>query len=261
MITSVSNGKIRQVAQWQAKAKERRAAGVFLAEGFKLFAEAPAGWIREVYVSREALKRAETDEALRRKLAETGYETVSGQVFQRISDTKTPQGILCVVNRPLYRIEQVTKGPAPLIAVLENIQDPGNLGAILRTGEGAGVTGVILAGDTADIFSPKAVRATMGSVFRVPFVLAEHLPGALVRLKETGITVYAAHLSGRDYDDGISFRQGTAFVIGNEGNGLSRETAAAADALIRIPMEGKVESLNAAAAAAVLLYEARRQRR
>ena len=261
MITSVSNGKIRQVAQWQAKAKERREAGVFLAEGFKLFQEAPLSWIREVYLSEEAKERARGEKALWDKLNAAGYETVSPQVFQKISDTKTPQGVLCVVERPVYALEQMLEREAPLFAVLESIQDPGNLGTILRTGEGAGVTGIILGGDTVDPFSPKVIRATMGSIFRVPFVPVEDLQAALGQLKANKVTVYGAHLSGQEEYDQASYRQGTAFLIGNEGRGLSRETAGQADKLIRIPMEGQVESLNAAVSAALLLYEAHRQRK
>lgn len=260
MITSSSNGKVKQVAQWQKKARERREAGIFLTEGFKLFQEAPEESIREVYLSEDALPRLEADAALRERLRRTGYETVSGEVFQKMSDTSTPQGILCVVRRPEYTLDQLLGTPAPLLVVLENLQDPGNLGTILRTGEGAGVTGVILGRETVDIYNPKTIRATMGSVFRVPFLCVENLRETVVSIRKRGIRTYAAHLSGQSCYDGFSFQGGTAFLIGNEGNGLSPEIAALADDLLRIPMEGKVESLNAAVATALLIYEAHRQR-
>lgn len=260
MITSSSNRKVKQVAQWQEKAGARREAGIFLAEGFKLFKEAPEASIREVYLSEDVLERVSEDAVLQEKLHRTGWETVSRDVFRRMSDTKTPQGILCVIRRPQYTLEQLTDVPSPLIVVLESIQDPGNLGTILRTGEGAGITGLILGGETTDIFHPKTIRATMGSIFRVPFVQVEYLKDALERLRRKNIYIYAAHLSGKSYYDSFSFQKGTAFLIGNEGNGLSGESTKMADYLLKIPMEGKVESLNASVAAALLMYEAHRQR-
>ena len=151
MITSSSNAKVRQVAQWQAKAKERRQAGIFLAEGFKMFGEAPEEGIREVYISAGALEKAAGQPDIKKKLDRTGYETVSDEVFRKMSDTRTPQGILCVIKRPEYSLEQLLKAPGPLLAVLENLQDPGNLGTIIRTGAGAGVTGVILGAGTVDV--------------------------------------------------------------------------------------------------------------
>ncbi|MCH5340301.1 MAG: RNA methyltransferase [Acetatifactor sp.] len=260
MITSSSNTKVKQVVRWQNKARERREAGIFLTEGFKLFREAPEESIREAYLSEGALERLETERNLKEKLNRVGYETVSGEVFQKMSDTNAPQGILCVVRRPEYELDQLLNTPTPLLVVLENLQDPGNLGTILRTGEGAGITGVILGRETVDIFSPKTIRATMGSIFRVPFVCVEDLVQTIETIRKRGVQTYAAHLSGRSYYDGFSFQGGTAFLIGNEGKGLSAEITALADGLLRIPMEGRVESLNAAVAAALLIYEAHRQR-
>lgn len=261
MITSVANSKVKQVVQWQSKAKERREADVYLTEGFKLFREAPSEQIREVYLSADVLEKAEEDLAIKEKLQLTGYETVSSEVFRKMSDTKTPQGILCVMRRPSYSIEQMISNPAPLLILLEGIQDPGNLGTILRTGEGAGITGVITDRETVDIFSSKTIRATMGSIFRVPFACVESLGEVMKILREKNVCTYAAHLSGETYYNGCSFNIGTAFLIGNEGNGLSPALTAQADRLIKIPMEGQVESLNASVAAALLMYEAHRQRR
>ena len=140
------------------------------------------------------------------------------------------------------------------------LQDPGNLGTIVRTGEGAGVTGIIIGSGTADIYAPKTVRATMGSIYRVPVICAEDLVEAVGRLRGGGVHTYAAHLQGKNYYDGFSFREATAFLIGNEGAGLSPQLAEAAEGRVRIPMEGQLESLNAAVAASLLMYEAHRQR-
>ena len=148
-----------------------------------------------------------------------------------------------------------------VLLLLENLQDPGNLGTMLRTGEGAGATGILMSDDTVDIYNPKTIRATMGSIYRVPFVYAGDLTEAIGRMRERQIRVYGAHLAGKRYYDSFSFREGTAFLIGNEGKGLSRSLSEMADSLLKIPMEGKVESLNAAVSAALLMYEAHRQRR
>ena len=260
MITSSSNPRVKQIVQWQNKARERRDAGIFLTEGFKMFGEAPEDRILEVYIADDTWDRAAAIPGMREKLIRTGCETVTSELFRKMSDTQSPQGILCVMKRPRYRLEELLSAPKPLFIVLENLQDPGNLGTIVRSGEGAGVTGIIMGGGTADIYNPKTIRATMGSVFRVPFVYTEDLEGAVEGLREKGVRVYAAHLEGERYYDSFSFREGTAFLIGNEGAGLSRELASRADSYLKIPMEGSVESLNAAVTASILMYEAHRQR-
>lgn len=225
-----------------------------------MFEEAPEEAVREVYVTAEALEKIGQRPLLREKLERIGRETVTEEVFRKMSDTQTPQGILCVVERPAFRLEQLLDAPAPLFVVLEDLKDPGNLGTIVRTGEGAGVTGIIMSDKTVDIYNPKTIRATMGSIYRVPFVYAQDLPGAVRRMREKGISVYAARLDGETYYDSFCFQKGTAFLIGNEGRGLSGELTSCAESLLKIPMEGQVESLNAAVSAALLMYEAHRQR-
>lgn len=260
MITSVSNPRVKQIARWLAQPEERRGAGVFLAEGFKLFGEAPEEWIREAYVAEDAWEKAGAFPGMREKLRRAGCETVSREVFRKLSDTSTPQGILCVLERPRHRLEDLLKTSAPLLLAVENLQDPGNLGTIVRTGEGAGATGILLGAGTTDICGPKVVRATMGSIFRVPFVCVADLCGTVEILRENGIRTYAAHLAGERNYDSFSFQGGTAFLIGNESAGLSDALAGRADEYLKIPMEGRVESLNAAVTASILLYEAHRQR-
>lgn len=260
MITSSANARVKQIVQWQNKARERRRAGVFLAEGIKMYEEAPEHMIREVYLSPDMEQKAKTQERLWNKLQQTGYETVDGEVFAKMSDTQTPQGILTVLKQPEYQLEELLQCSNPCFFILENLQDPGNLGTIVRTGEGAGITGVIMSSQTVDIFNPKTIRATMGSIYRVPFLYVQDLSQVMDRLKEQGIHTYAAHLKGQDYYDSFSFKEPTAFLIGNEGNGLTKDLANQAEHYLKIPMEGKVESLNAAIAAALLMYETHRQR-
>ena len=145
--------------------------------------------------------------------------------------------------------------------VLDNLQDPGNLGTIVRTAEGAGVTGIIMSRDTVDIYNPKTIRSTMGSVYRMPFFYVEDILEFLEDLRGQGIRTYAAHLDGANNYDEESYKGACAFLIGNEGNGLRYEVAKKADIWIKIPMYGQVESLNAAIASSILMYEVSRQRR
>lgn len=287
MITSASNQKVKQIVQWQNKPRERRKDGVFVAEGLKMFEEAPEEWILEVYLSEDLQEKLQLErkqwekqrhensqyekspyekqplrllQSVEEKLKKVGFELVSDEVFRKMSDTQTPQGILTVLRRPRYQLSDLLREPKPLFLVLENIQDPGNLGTILRTGEGAGVTGIIMSEDTADVFNPKTIRSTMGSVYRVPFLYVPDLEAAVLQLHKAGVATYGAHLKGENYYSGFSFRQGTAFLIGNEGKGLRESTMRLVQHSLKIPMEGKVESLNAAIASALLMYEAHRQR-
>lgn len=260
MISSTSNSRIKQLTQWQSKARERKKSGIFIAEGLKMYEEAPENWVLETYVSEKCLERLKSG-PLWEKLQKLGYEEVTEEVFTKMSDTRTPQGILCVLKRPEHTLEQMLDKTAPLLMVLEDLQDPGNLGTIVRTGEGAGVNGIIMTGDTVDIYNPKTIRATMGSVYRVPHIYIEDTVQTIDRLHAAGIHTYAAHLAGKVYYDSFDFGTGTAFLIGNEGNGLKKETADRAENYLKIPMEGRVESLNAAIAASLLMYEARRQRK
>lgn len=259
MIISTGNPKIKQLVQWQTKAKERRKDGVFLAEGIKMLQEAPEELIRDIYITENVEKKIQESHLLD-KLNKVGYEVVSEEVMKKVSDTQTPQGVLTVLNRPEYLLEKILSKSNGLFLLLEDLQDPGNLGTIIRTAEGAGVDGIIATKNTVDIFSPKTIRSTMGSIYRVPFIYVETLKEVILKMKEGGIKTYAAHLDGELYYSSFSFTQGTAFIIGNEGNGLRKETADLADFYIKIPMEGQVESLNAAIATALLIYEAHRQR-
>ena len=228
-----------------------------------MFAEAPADRIHRVYIAQRAWEDLRS--AYGNKLHKLSVEVVADDVFDKMSDTKTPQGILCLVRQFHYNIEEMFSTrkdkQQALFVILEDLQDPGNLGTVFRTGEGAGVNGIIMSSQTVDIYNPKTIRSTMGSVYRVPFLYTDDLCGTIHVLQKHDIRVYAAHLGGTRFYDGHDYCRGTAFLVGNEGNGLRRETADCADELIRIPMEGNVESLNAAVASAILLYEAYRQRR
>ena len=257
IITSTANPQVRAFVHLRDKARERRQKDLFVAEGRKMLEEAPRDRITAVYAS-ETFIREEGREDLLRSLP---VQPVSDSVMRAMSDTPSPQGVICVLRQFHYQMEDLLAADHPLCLVLENLQDPGNLGTIVRTAEGAGVSGILLGKGCADIYNPKVIRSTMGSVYRMPFFYANDLRLALLDWKRRGIRLFAAHLHGRNTYDREDYRGSCAFLIGNEGNGLTQETADMADTLVKIPMEGKVESLNAGIAAAVLMYEAARQRR
>ena len=228
-----------------------------------MFYEAPKNRIRNVYVSESyyenSQNKQEMDAYMEGRMDK--MEIVGDSVFKQISDTQTPQGIMAVIEMPHYELADLMDGDRTHLLILESIQDPGNLGTMLRTGEGAGITGVIMNSQTVDLYNPKTVRSTMGSLYRMPYYISDDLEGTIDLLKEKGVKLYAAHLEGTLSYDEPEYTKACGFMIGNEGNGLSDQIADMADTYIKIPMEGKVESLNAAISATLLMYECNRQRR
>lgn len=269
MITSTSNQRIKELSQIQKKSKVRSREGVFVAEGIRMVRETPHDRLINLYFSesfekkygKEVLDAISGGDSQIREQLRKKTEILSDPVFSYVSDTKTPQGVLAVVRQMEYTLEQMTEGVVPHLMILDNLQDPGNLGTIFRTAEAAGVTGIVMSRDCVDIYNPKTIRSTMGALYRMPFVYVEDLRETILSLKEKKIRSYAAHLDGKNTYDKEDYRKGTAFLIGNEGNGLRKEIADCADTWIRIPMCGQVESLNAAVAATVLMFEVSRQRR
>ncbi len=261
MIESTSNAGVKLVIGLKEKAKNRKKENAFVVEGPRMVFETPVHLLKKVYVAESFDFGVEEERKLLSLVQQSvTVEEVTDKVMKAMTDTVTPQGILAVVEKPEYKLSDLL-ADTPLLLVLETIQDPGNLGTIIRTAEGAGVTGIVMSKDTVDLFSPKVVRSTMGSLYRMPFYVAEDLPATVLELKEKGITFFAAHLQGKKCYDENDYRKPTAFFIGNEGNGLSDEIAALADEKILIPMAGQLESLNAAMAAGILSYEAARVRR
>lgn len=257
MITSTSNPQVKRLLQLQKKSKARNEENVFVVEGLRMFLEVPADQVEKIYIS-ESLYNRKREEL---NLEKFPIEILSGRVFEHVSDTKTPQGILCVVKQKKYELEELFQVENPHFIVLDNLQDPGNMGTIVRTAEGAGVTAVLMSQDCVDIYNPKTIRSTMGSIYRVPFLYVEDTLKLLKILTKRGVKTYAAHLEGEKFYDKEDYRSATAILIGNEGNGLREEVAKNADVWVQIPMQGQVESLNAAVAASILMYEVYRQRR
>lgn len=257
MITSTSNTQVKRLLQLQRKSKARNEEQIFLVEGLRMFLEVPAERVQKIYISETLYNKKEQELNLDR----FSVEILSDTVFQYVSDTKTPQGILCIVQQKKYDIDELLKLENPHFIVLDNLQDPGNLGTIVRTAEGAGVNAVFLSRESVDIYNPKTIRSTMGSIYRMPVIYVDNLLQLLSLFRQKGIKSYAAHLNGEKSYDKENYQSGTAILIGNEGNGLRDEVASLADVWVQIPMQGQVESLNAAIAASILMFEVYRQRR
>ena len=273
MISSSTNAQIKKIIQLNQKTKARRQEGLFVAEGKKMFLEAPADWMEKIYISEGCLAEGFSPD---RKTADgrtVPVEVVTDGVFRQMSDTCTPQGILTLLRIPAYTLEdlEIRREPIPgadhtvhkngLYLVLEDLQDPGNLGTIFRTAEAAGATGIFLTEGCVDVTNPKVIRGTMGAVYRLPWYPVKNVKEAGALLASRRVECLAAALNGDADYDAVDYTGGCAFLIGNEGNGLTQEALDCTDRRIRIPMCGRTESLNAAMAAGILLYEAFRQRR
>lgn len=260
IISSESNSQIKEIIKLQKQARERKKTKKFIVEGIKMVLEAiNFKKLDKMYVSESAFEK--TAQNIGKKLEEISYEIVSDNVFKQISDTVTPQGVLAVVNMPEYDIKDILSDEKKSWVLLDDLRDPGNLGTIVRTSEGAGMSGVIMSRESVDLFNPKVVRSTMGAIFRVPFCYVDSLNDVIAQINNCGYEVYATAMEGSKVYDQVDYTKGAAFVIGNEANGVSDEVLKKASARIRIPMEGKLESLNAAVSAAIVMYEIARQKR
>ena len=276
IISSKDNKRIKYIRSLLEKGSIRKKNHSFVVEGIKLVDEAlEYGNVLDIIVSESLYEEIVSGDLTRNGLLTdngkhiikqvkqgTSLTVVSDAVFKSVSETITPQGILAEVEMPKHRLLEENfleiayeKTGKIKLLILEDTADPGNLGTIMRTAEAAGVTGVIMGKGTVDIFNPKVVRSTMGSIFRLPFAYVDDLKAVILRLKRDGISFYATHLMGKESYRDISYSDKAGILIGNEARGLSDEIANLADTYVIIPMQGKVESLNAAVAAALMMYE------
>ena len=254
-VTSPANPLLKEIRRAIARGA-RTSDGFCVAETFHLLEEA-LGSGCDISAALAAESVQSTVEALLRKRPETRLVVLADALFRSLSDTEAAQGVMALVRPPEWELERLFTGQ-PLVVVLDGVQDPGNAGAIVRTTEAFGATGLMFLKGSVSPYNPKAVRASAGSIFRVPLVTGLDAATARAALEGHGLDVYAAAPSASKGLDEAGLTRGCAFVIGSEGRGVSPEWSAGASGL-RIPTRG-VESLNAAAAAAILLYEARRQR-
>ena len=247
-ITSRANAKIKYAAHLAESAAFRAEEGLFFAEGKKLCLDLAARFAcRTVFFTEKALRDAPALESL----APESY-LLAPPVAEKLSETKSTQGVFALLETPCHTLADICLPQGVLVC--ETLQDPANVGAVLRTAAGLGWGGVVLAAGCADAFSPKALRASMGGAGRVPVVQAKSAAAACEALRAAGGVVYAAALQGAKPLAAVPLRCPPVLLIGNEGAGLSQEALRAADESVFLPMQNGVESLNAAAAAAILMY-------
>lgn len=253
-----------QLVRRLGRRKAREADSLFVVEGITFVDEAlQSGQAFECLVHTGRLQRHRKGQALLDRARERRVPAflVEERLYEILSDTETPQGVLAVVQKPAWRQAELLQRPDSLFLALDGLQDPGNLGTILRTGDGAGVDGVWLGQGTVDPYNPKALRATMGSILRLPVFTGIDLGVLLLELKRRGVQVAAAVPH-----DGLNYFQANLkhprllLLIGGEARGIGTELLALADQRLSIPLRPEVESLNAAVAASLLIYEVRRQR-
>lgn len=253
------NQLVQQARAIARERKEREATGLVHLEGIRLAEEALAGGVAMAYaLYSEDLARRERGAALLAGLARAGValHLVTPEALERAADTQTPQGIVALFRPRARSVAEMGPG---LVVVLDNIQDPGNLGTVIRSLEALGGGGAVVAGGV-DPHNPKVVRGAMGALFRMPVVKLP-LEQALEELKAQGRTLYVADAGGELLPWQAGLARGAALIVGNEGAGPSALARERADGVVSIPMEGPTESLNAAVAASLLIYEALRQRR
>lgn len=262
MITSRENHWLKVFrAALQSSRKEENRVGL---EGARLVAEAvrSGNRIEAILVSASGERQLSALSALLDR--PTLVLRTTDALFSSVAGTETPQGIAALVRPREFSFDDLLRGGVPLVVVLASVQDPGNVGTILRSAEALGATGAIIARGTAHPHSPKAMRASAGSALRLPLVSGIAVPVAMAQLRVSGVKIVAASApsnAAARSPDAMDFREPIALLIGNEGGGLPAEIERSADALVRIPLAEPVDSLNAAVAASLLLYEAARQRR
>ncbi|MCI5721036.1 MAG: RNA methyltransferase [Firmicutes bacterium] len=257
------DNRIYKEALKLSRKKYRDREGLYVVEGENLVREALRySCVDKIFVSSDRVNTYIEAGILDREPADNVF-SVEDSLFEKLAQTETSQGILATVRKKEFSVEELTeekKGNNNFV-VLDRLQDPGNIGTIVRTSEGAGYSGVIVLRGTADVFSPKTVRAAAGSVFRNPIIHVEDNRELRKLCDRLGLKLVVTGFDTDKYyfDEDIS--RDTALVIGNEGNGVSDELMDMADVKIKIPMMGELESLNASVAAGILMYEVQRRGR
>lgn len=256
LISSKENKKIKYLKKLLSSASFRREEGVFAAEGLRLCSDAikSGAAVVSAFFS-ESFYEKNSDFVSEASACAQETFLLRDNLFSAVSDTKTPQGVLFVIKRldKSFDFDKI-KDNGKVLA-LETVQDPVNLGTILRTAEALGVGAVVLTRDCCDIYSPKAARGSMGAVFRLPISVVDDLPAFIGRFNDFG-TSYAAVLDRDSVSlSDCSFEGAALAVVGNEGNGLTPETVKACTCQLYIPMRGHAESLNVSAAAGIILWE------
>jgi len=258
-ITSVQNKYIKQINLLKTK-KERDKTKLFVVEGEKLIEEIPLDWETEYIVLSTSYFSSINNKKPFDKFPKSKIFTITDELFKKISDTVTPQGILAVCRQKAFNQESLFKKETPLFLLLEKVCDPGNMGTLIRTSDAAGIDGVFLSKGCVDLYNSKVIRATMGSVFHLPIIENCDFDSLTDLLKKNNINIFAAHLKGSKLPYETDLTKSCGILIGNEANGLSPDISKKATTLVKIPMPGKAESINASIAGSIFIYEAVRQR-
>ncbi|MDR2649990.1 MAG: RNA methyltransferase [Clostridiales bacterium] len=255
MTQSISQNYIKK-ALTLLEGKGRNKNDLFIVEGEKFISEIPDGWPVECFIISEGFAGKHDVSVYENKAR---VRIAADHQYKKLSDTVTPQGIMAICGKRTYTLDSLPTENC-LLLLCEAVSDPGNAGALIRTADAAGAAGVILTIGCADLYCPKVIRASAGSLFHLPCVVGADAAATASLLKSRGVLLAAARLNGDILPYDTDLRRACCIMIGNEARGLSPGISALADIVIKIPMLGGAESLNAAAAGSVLLYEAVRQR-
>ena len=260
-IKSIKNPLIKEIKSLYRK-KERIKSKSFIIEGIKIIEEAINNnyKIKNIIYTDRLLKTKGGPEFFEKIKSIDGLVYVTDTIFKEISDTENPQGIIAITGFEFNELDKYKPDENPFLLFLDELQDPGNMGTIIRTADAFNLDGIILTNGCVDPYNPKVVRATMGSIFRVPIYYTSNNRHGLDYLKNLGIKVFSTSLEGSVPIYDIDYNEGFVLVIGNESRGVSDEIYSMSDRLIRIPMPGKAESLNAGIAASIIMYEGMKQR-
>ncbi|MFN8341516.1 MAG: RNA methyltransferase [Cyclobacteriaceae bacterium] len=256
-ITSLQNPKVKSLLALE-KPRERRKQQLFLIEGLREIGMAAAAGYEfgNLFFCPELI----TPDRLRPLGDERLMIPVSREVFEKIAIRENSGGVVAVAKQKVHRLEDLVPGPNPLILVLEAVEKPGNLGAILRTADAAGVDAVIICDPQTDFYNPNVVRSSIGCLFTVPLAAASSAD-TIAWLEQHGIAIYCTYLKASKPYDEVNYSQPSAFIMGTEATGLSDEWVQRSSQNIIIPMRGRIDSMNVSNAAAIVIFEALRQRK
>ncbi|MBS4537989.1 RNA methyltransferase [Clostridium sp. D2Q-11] len=261
LITSSSNKFIKEIKSLNKK-RDRNKKGLYFIEGLRLVEDAiKSNQPIEYILYSDKIFQLEGGEELFDKFRnQFSHYKIEHNLFKEISDTDSPQGIMAVINIRKYTLKDIID-ENPFIIFLDRLQDPGNMGTIIRSADSLGASGIIISKGSVDIYNPKVVRSTMGSLFHLPIVEIDNSIETISKLKESGIKVLATSLEEAKYCYDSDLTTNILIIIGNEGNGISEELFNISDENIIIPMKGNSESLNVAMASSIIMYEVLRQRK
>ena len=261
IITSLQNARVKHLVQLQQKSSERRRTGLFVVEGQReLIHCIEAGYeVESLFFCQDEGLRSKV-EGLRSKVEgiQTAF-TVTPAVYEKIAYRGSTEGIVAVVRQQPLTLHDLRLSPSPLVMVLESVEKPGNLGAVLRSADAAGADAVIICDPLTDLYNPNLIRASLGALFSVPTIACSS-EDCIRFLKQHNVQILTAQLQDSNLYYDTDMRRPTAIVMGTESTGLTDTWRLAADAHIRIPMLGRMDSLNVSVSAAILLFEAVRQR-